>query len=315
MTLAAVSRITATRLTSSILNVELDKESGCPLALFLFVISVELLAIAIRADYTIKGVKINNMEILISQLADDTCCVLADEQSVTNLISLLGDFAEISGLKCNKDKTELRRLDCLIHDTEPHTPVSVESGNFSTLGIVLGDEDNLAIENYAGKIAQFKNTLWMWKMRSLSIIGKAVVLKSLAIPKLLYPMSVSGMPPNIAKEIQDLVFNFVWNGSTSKVKNEVMYKMMCEGGLKVPNISIQSQALLLKWVQRIFNDNPAKCKETFQAFFLTSIFTIFCILVVHSTSSQWFSPPSTNNCFQPGIILGRTLHRHLNQTC
>ena len=47
---------------------------GCPLAAFLFVLTVELMAIAIRSNKNIKGIKIEDTEIKLSQLADDTTC-------------------------------------------------------------------------------------------------------------------------------------------------------------------------------------------------------------------------------------------------
>ena len=85
---------------------ERSVRQGCPLAPFLFVLTVELLAIAIRRDENIKGLKINPLDVNISQLADDTTGFLSDEMSAEKLLKLLDDFSKLSGLKCNLDKTE-----------------------------------------------------------------------------------------------------------------------------------------------------------------------------------------------------------------
>jgi hypothetical protein len=88
-------------------NLERSVRQGCPLAPFLFVLAVELLAISIRRDREIKGISCGPLSVKISQLADDTTCFLADEASGFKLLDLLSDFAKLSGLKCNLEKTEV----------------------------------------------------------------------------------------------------------------------------------------------------------------------------------------------------------------
>ena len=67
----------------------------------------EVLAIQIREDKNIKGIHINDEEIKIGLMADDTTLFLADLNSLDVAIHLFKDFEKNSGLKLNLDKTEI----------------------------------------------------------------------------------------------------------------------------------------------------------------------------------------------------------------
>ena len=49
---------------------------GCPLSPYLFILSVEILADAIRRNKEICGINVNGKEIKLSQYADDTTLIL-----------------------------------------------------------------------------------------------------------------------------------------------------------------------------------------------------------------------------------------------
>ncbi len=49
---------------------------GDPLSPYLFVIAVEILAIAVRNDKNIKGIKLDGTETKLLQFADDTTILL-----------------------------------------------------------------------------------------------------------------------------------------------------------------------------------------------------------------------------------------------
>ena len=53
----------------------------------------------------IKGIKLNNLETKLLQLADDTTVVLSDLDSARALFVLLDCFEKVSGLKLNVAKT------------------------------------------------------------------------------------------------------------------------------------------------------------------------------------------------------------------
>ena len=81
---------------------------GDPISTYLFVLCAEILAAKIRSNKNIKGIKINNTEIKLSQYADDTSAYLDGSQtSLDETLNELDIFANISGLKTNFDKTQV----------------------------------------------------------------------------------------------------------------------------------------------------------------------------------------------------------------
>jgi hypothetical protein len=58
-------------------------KQGCPLSALLFILVAEILAVAIRENENIKGIKVDNTEINLSQLADDTTFYV-DKQRFTS---------------------------------------------------------------------------------------------------------------------------------------------------------------------------------------------------------------------------------------
>ena len=81
---------------------------GCPLSPYLFILAVETLANRIQTDNNVRGICINNTEIKITQLADDTTCFVKDKDSIQSLITIFKDFEICSGLKINLDKTKAK---------------------------------------------------------------------------------------------------------------------------------------------------------------------------------------------------------------
>ena len=79
---------------------------GCPISAYLFLLIVEILAINVRNNKNIKGIKLQTREIKISQLADDTTLFLENELSIKYVKEILYDFEIISGLRTNIDKTQ-----------------------------------------------------------------------------------------------------------------------------------------------------------------------------------------------------------------
>ena len=59
--------------------------------------------------------------------------------------------------------------------------------------------------NLQPKIEEFKNCLKQWEHRKLTLLGKITVIKSFALPKLIYPLSVLLSPnENVVKEINKM---------------------------------------------------------------------------------------------------------------
>ena len=76
------------------------------LSKYLFVVAVETLALAVRQNTEIIGIKIGCEETKLLQYADDTTAVLSDIDSAQALCNLLEVFNNLSGLVINSSKTK-----------------------------------------------------------------------------------------------------------------------------------------------------------------------------------------------------------------
>lgn len=75
---------------------------------YLFILSVEILADAIRQKKEIYEITLNGKEIKLSQYADDTTLILdGSETSFLEALKMIELFGNISRLKLNNSKTEV----------------------------------------------------------------------------------------------------------------------------------------------------------------------------------------------------------------
>ncbi len=87
---------------------------GCPVSPILFVLALEPLACAIRANKQIRGVKMYDYDFKINLFADDILLTLSKpENSVKHLFKLINEFGSFSGYKVNWNKSEAAPLNCM----------------------------------------------------------------------------------------------------------------------------------------------------------------------------------------------------------
>ncbi len=247
-------------------QLERSVRQGCPLAAFIFLLVVEILAIAIRKTENIQGIMLRTGELKISQFADDTTCFLMNEMSVKNIMSLFTQFYKCSGLKCNVDKTEMISLNKRWNPEHGELPVIDNHDVFKCLGITFHmKEIDTSHFNMNTKYDAFSKVLRIWQTRDLSIIGRNTILKSLAVSKLIYPATSLYVPPLIIANIQKDIINYIWNQKPAKVKRNVMHQQIERGGLKVTDFKLQCTSLKLRWISRILDPtNKSAFKKTLQ---------------------------------------------------
>ena len=72
-----------------------------------------MLSLMLKQNKDIKGVKIGDVEHILSQFADDTTIILdGSEQSLAAAIKTLDSFAKLSYLKVNSSKTRAIWIGC-----------------------------------------------------------------------------------------------------------------------------------------------------------------------------------------------------------
>ncbi|KAJ8019795.1 LINE-1 retrotransposable element ORF2 protein [Holothuria leucospilota] len=124
------------------------------------------------------------------------------------------------------------------------------------LGIVFTNKgDDLFRLNYQPKLSRLKNTLRIWASRDLTPIGRNIIVKSFGLSQLVYLFLVLPNPPSsFIKEVENIIFNFIWAGNPDKIKRTTIINPISDGGLKVTHISTFIDSLKCTWVRRYVDD-------------------------------------------------------------
>ena len=102
----------------------------------------------------------------------------------------------------------------------------------------------------------------IWKVRHLSLKGKISILKTLVLPQIQFLLAMIYVPDKILQQIEKILFAFLWNGKTAKIKKPTMIAPIIEGGMGISMIDIYSVHTATKcmWLNRLLNDTDAKWK-------------------------------------------------------
>ena len=160
----------------------------------------------IRQDKNIRGLKVHDIEIKISQYADDTTIFFEpDESNLKHCVKIVDDFKGISGLKINIENCNIIRLGNFKEKLCRDIPFTWPSDYFMYLGVKIPITDTLNFNdlNFKPKLEDIKSTLNVWNCRTLTMYGKIVIIKTLIISKLTYLLStIPNLPESFLTEVQ-----------------------------------------------------------------------------------------------------------------
>ena len=248
---------------------------GDPLSPYIFLICSEILSLLIRKNQSINGVQISNLEHKIIQYADDTILTLnGSEKELEESLKILDEYACISGLKINKEKTRAVWIGSFKYRKEKiHANDNLHwtfNENFRYLGIDFSSNlKEMVFYNYDQKIKEIKSQIIVWSKRSLTVFGRITVIKSLLVPKLNYLLLALPNPSeSMMTEINKLFYNFVWEGKPDKINRKQLVQPYSEGGAKMINIHLHAKSLKISWVRRLLNGSIDKGLQTLLESFL-----------------------------------------------
>jgi hypothetical protein len=252
---------------SKYFTLERGVRQGDPLSAYLFTLTLETLAHKIRRDDNIKGIAVGTKEIKLTLYADDMTAIIRDKISATNLLSVMKLFQKCSGLKMNLEKTEGVWLGSKRFCQEKPFGIKWPDEPVRLLGLYISYDLEKATQlNYEDKIDKLKKQLHWWKSRSLTITGKVLIIKSLALSKFSLVASLVKTPDSYRKEVNSLLYEFLWNGKTDKIKRNLIKQDLDKGGIKMidfDDVILSSQTL---WIKRYLDNFPRDWKVTFESF-------------------------------------------------
>ena len=190
-----------------------------------------------------EDINIANVECKLLQYAEDTAMILdGSEISLSRTLLLLDNFAISSGLKINYEKTEALWIgSCKDRDFSipSNKPIAWARGKVYALGVRFStSEKNEGNINFGEKIEKMKKTASSWSARNLTLLGKISIVKFLVVSQIVHLLSSLPSPSGVNKEINCLLYGFLWDSKGDKIKRTEMINEYNKGGLKM--IDLQS---------------------------------------------------------------------------
>jgi hypothetical protein len=199
---------------------------------------VEIMAVKIRAHDNIKGLKIDEKSkvLKLKQYADDSTLILDNIQDLENALTCVQYFSNVTGPKLNTAKCDGILLGPFKNQYIERCGISFTNNAVRCIGIYIGHDLNECYKNNCtDKITFFEQTLERWNRRHLTMFGKILIMKSLALSKLVYNFTVLHVPDEVKKCINKCMYSFIWS-KMEKVKRKTKISTFEQGGLNMVDI-------------------------------------------------------------------------------
>jgi hypothetical protein len=225
---------------------------GCPLSTQLFVLCQEPLASAIRAEPRIKGIKVPNAkEVKNITFADDATHPIT-ANCIKTIFEIYSDFGKASGSEVNLDKTEVLLLGTFTANIFP-----AEFRRFivkaATLLGIPWDKNGACGEIFWPKtITKIKTAAEKWEGRRLSFVGKVLVIKTMLLSKLWYGARLINISKKFAKQVERVIFKFLWSGKAETIKRSSLVRDPKDGGIGMPHVLSRCRALFMEKLKYLY---------------------------------------------------------------
>jgi hypothetical protein len=258
------SCVTNYKHASPYFNIKRGVRQGDSLSPYLFILSLELLLRKIREDIHIRGITLGEHEIKLIAFADDTTVFLREENDAKKLFKHIQSFERLSGLKLNKNKSEGFWLGA--NKNSNFIPQGVTWKTcIKILGINISyNKDDMTRLNFNTKLIKIKHKLNIWRRRDLTIFGKILLIKSFALSQILYITSVLPTSNKFLIELEEIIYNFLWNGKQHKVKKCVIIQRYEHGGQNMISIHDMIKVQKITWLQKYLKNKPSYWKNTME---------------------------------------------------
>ena len=246
---------------------------GCPFSPLAFILALELLAIKIRTDPTIKGLNlpgfpsVPDIKLKLALYADDITLFLKDQNDVQNTLTLIKQYSKFSGLDMNEEKSNIMGIGTEAANKQDVCGLECKQ-KLKILGVIFKNNcpASEVEENWTARFERISKLISLWSKRNLSIAGKICITKAILIPQFVYIMQAFSLPSDVLIKFNTLLFRFIWKKRFSntrafeKVKRNIICKDIESGGLKMINVIDMQKSFLMSWVGKLHNTVEQKWK-------------------------------------------------------
>ena len=238
---------------------------GDSLSPMLYILCVETLASKIRSCPEIEGFLLpgaNGLQYKVGVYADDTTSLVKSVFSLQCLFNIIRIYELGSGAKLNVSKTEAMWLGAWRSRTDQPLGLTWVT-KMRILGVFFGQVSDS--DNWQPKLEKLEKHLDLWKSRSLSLVGKSLIVNTLGISKLLFLSAVLSIPRWVFSKVNDLIWPFLWGCRIETVSRQSCYQPFSKGGLGIVDLKVKGDALKLA-------SALSNCDNFSKSFYLTKYF-------------------------------------------
>ena len=225
---------------------------GCPLSPIIFSLAIEPLAISLRSNPNIVGIKVGQIEHKLGLFADDVLLTLsATDTLLEEVTAILDKFGSVSYYKINHSKCFVLPMNIppdLVVKLKQQSSYNWDNPSITYLGIQLTYPPNKLYEaNYPSLLTQITQDTQSIKNTQLSWIGRIAAFKMKTLPKILYyfrslPIP---LPTKFFTQINSKLSNLVWLGKKPRIALSTMSLVKAKGGLNLLDLRLYYFASLL----------------------------------------------------------------------
>ena len=99
--------------------------------------------------------------------------------------------------------------------------------------------------NFLDTAKSIQQVLRFWNRKILSLEGKIIIFKTLAISKTVCLAFLTVIPNSLIEKLQRIQKSFIWHSSRPKISHKTLYNNFENGGLKHVDISSKNYKLTM----------------------------------------------------------------------
>ena len=246
-------------------------KQGDALSCILFIMCVEPLLKNIKANPSIASVASGHLNIMIPKalgFADDVTVVCKRTiESIQSIFNEYETFTRASGLELNADKTEILCFNSARNTNHQfnvnylnraHTLTALDRVKINGI-IFQQDVRQRETINVTKAINSMEKLLQAWSLRSLSLLGRILIIKTYAVSQVVFLMQSITLGEASHKAIERVIFKFLWNKNYNanrapdRIKRSTMLTPVHLGGFGMINVRELSDSLDLRSYGRLIN--------------------------------------------------------------
>ena len=130
--------------------------------------------------------------------------------------------------------------------------VDLKTDTLKILGTHFSYNEKLKDEkNFYTTVTNIQRVLKIWKIRNITLEGKIVIFKTLAVSKIVFQSLIIPVPRHIVNELEKIQKAFLWKNSSPKIKQETLCNDCKGGGLKNIDILNKIVSLQCSWITKL----------------------------------------------------------------